>query len=75
MGGPVCTGRIYKRVLEPLGADQTTSIQQHSETDIHVVCPWHGYEFDLVTGAHPGGSRRLRKIELEVSDGNVHALF
>jgi nitrite reductase/ring-hydroxylating ferredoxin subunit len=76
MRGPVCQGRIYKRVLEPVGADRTVSIQQHSEDHIHVVCPWHGYEFDLLTGEHPGGSgKRLRRADLKIVDDEIHVVI
>ena len=42
--------------------------------DRHVVCPWHGYEFDLDTGRHPGDPRvRLRPIPVRVADdGDLH---
>jgi len=37
-----------------------------------VVCPWHGFEFDIRTGVHPGNSKaRLRKMKVAVSDGDV----
>jgi len=43
-----------------------------SKTKLHVVCPWHGFEFDIRTGIHPGNSKaRLRKIKVAVSDGDV----
>jgi nitrite reductase/ring-hydroxylating ferredoxin subunit len=39
---------------------------------MHVVCPWHGYEFDVRTGVHPGNPRaRLRKIAVRVSGDDV----
>jgi nitrite reductase/ring-hydroxylating ferredoxin subunit len=46
------------------------------ENDIHIVCPWHGYEFNLRTGQHPGSAmHRLRPAKLEVVDGEVHVLL
>jgi nitrite reductase/ring-hydroxylating ferredoxin subunit len=37
-----------------------------------VVCPWHGFEFDIRTGVHPGNPKaRLRKMKVAVSDGDV----
>jgi nitrite reductase/ring-hydroxylating ferredoxin subunit len=43
-----------------------------SKTKMHVVCPWHGYEFDIRTGVHPGNPQaRLRKIAIAVSGDDV----
>ena len=52
--GPVCQGRIMKRVLEPVAADMTVRTQAYDEAESHIVCPWHGYEYNLATGIHPG---------------------
>jgi nitrite reductase (NADH) small subunit len=37
-------------------------------------CPWHGWEFDLVTGEHlaAGSTARLRGYPVEVVDGVVY---
>jgi nitrite reductase/ring-hydroxylating ferredoxin subunit len=52
------------------------SIQQHSEDHIHVVCPWHGYEFDLLTGLHPGGAgKRLRRADLKIMDDEIYVVI
>jgi nitrite reductase/ring-hydroxylating ferredoxin subunit len=40
---------------------------------VNIVCPWHGYEFDLRTGRHPGNpSARLRRVEIRLRDGDVY---
>ncbi|HEY0218964.1 MAG TPA: Rieske (2Fe-2S) protein [Afipia sp.] len=76
MRGPVCQGRIFKRVIEPVAEDRTTRMLAFSEEHTHIVCPWHGYEYDLKTGMHPGSTRhRLRKAELEIADGDVHVVL
>jgi len=37
-----------------------------------VVCPWHGFEFDIRTGQHPANPRaRLRKMDVRVEGGDV----
>lgn len=73
MRGPVCQGRIFRRVLEPVAGDGTVRMLQQSETEIHIVCPWHGFEYDLRTGQHPGNPRiRLRRVAHEVRDGRVY---
>ena len=38
----------------------------------HIVCPWHGYEFDLATGCHPGDpSMRLTPVSVAIRDGQI----
>lgn len=74
-GGPVCQGRIYNRVVEPVAPDGTTRFQHYDEDTFHIVCPWHGYEYDVRTGAHPGNAKvKLRPVELEVDDDSIYAL-
>ena len=71
--GPVCQGRIMKRVLEPTADDMTVRTQSYDEAESHIVCPWHGYEFSIKTGYHQGSSRfRLRKAELAIRDGEIY---
>ncbi len=40
--------------------------------DGKVVCPWHGYAFDLNTGASDG-EERVRVFEVTVQGGEVFA--
>ena len=43
-----------------------------SKTKINVVCPWHGFEFDIRTGRHHGNPRyRLKPIKVRVEGGDV----
>ena len=73
--GPVCQGRIYGKVEEPVDANGHTRMLQYNDKDKHIVCPWHGWEFSLRTGQHPGdASKKLRKAKLEVSDGQVYVV-
>jgi nitrite reductase (NADH) small subunit len=71
--GPVCQGRIMKRVLEPAAADKTVRTQAYDEAESQIVCPWHGYEFSIRTGYHQGSTKfRLRKAELSIRDGEIY---
>jgi nitrite reductase (NADH) small subunit len=71
-GGPVCQGRIMQRVIEPIASDGTArTLEYHDDT--HIVCPWHGYEFNIKTGQHPvQSSLKLRKAEVFVRDGELY---
>jgi nitrite reductase/ring-hydroxylating ferredoxin subunit len=72
MGGPACQGKIIAKVEEVIAEDRTSKGMAFSKTRMHVVCPWHGFEFDIRTGVHPGNPRaRLRKIKLAVTGGEV----
>jgi nitrite reductase (NADH) small subunit len=72
MGGPVCQGKMIAKVEEILAEDHTSQGMAFSKTRMHVVCPWHGYEFDIRTGVHPGNSRaRLRKLPIALSGDDV----
>ncbi len=72
MGGPVCQGKMIAKVEEVIAEDRTSRGMAFSRTKMHIVCPWHGFEFDIRTGTHPGNPRaRLRKIGVAVTDGDV----
>lgn len=49
-GGPACEGLLMHKVEDVIGPDRTWHGQRFSEREIHFVCPWHGYEYDLTTG-------------------------
>ena len=52
-----------------------TRMLQHDPKRKNIVCPWHGWEFDLRTGRHPGGERfALRRAKLEITDGHVYVV-
>lgn len=72
MGGPACQGKMLAKVEEVIADDKTSKGMAFSKTRMHVVCPWHGFEFDIRTGQHPGNPRaKLRKMDVRVSDGDV----
>jgi nitrite reductase (NADH) small subunit len=74
-GGPVCQGRIFQTVREPVDEEGKTRMLQHDPARKNIVCPWHGWEFDLKTGQHPAGARfALRKAKLEITDGQIYVV-
>ena len=75
MGGPVCQGKILPRVEEDIAADRKSRGFMFSKTQTNIVCPWHGYEFDIRTGCHQGNPQlRLRPLEVRIVGGEVLVL-
>ncbi|HEY7075268.1 MAG TPA: amidohydrolase family protein [Solirubrobacteraceae bacterium] len=51
-GGPACEGRIVGRVVEVHDAAGNYRGQRFDDGRPHLVCPWHGFEYDLRTGEY-----------------------
>ena len=63
-GGPACEGLLINRVVDLIAPDRTYQGQTFSD-ELHFVCPWHGYEYDMKTGECVGDRRlKLRKYEV-----------
>jgi nitrite reductase/ring-hydroxylating ferredoxin subunit len=72
MAGPVCQGKIIARVQELIAEDKTSSGFVFSKDQANIVCPWHGYEFDIGTGQSQGNPRmRLSAVKVTVIDGDL----
>lgn len=50
MGGPVGEGIIMPKVEARLSEDKKLLGERFSDSEFHLVCPWHGWEYDLETG-------------------------
>jgi nitrite reductase (NADH) small subunit len=72
MGGPACQGKMLPLVVEDVQPDGTSRGIQFSKDAYNVVCPWHGFEYDIRTGVHVGYPRfKLRSTPVRVVEGNV----
>ena len=76
-GGPVCQGVMVRRVEERLdGERRSAGIHYAAGDDRNIVCPWHGFEFDMRTGRHVGYSpMRLRGYPVKVRDGAIYVVL
>jgi nitrite reductase/ring-hydroxylating ferredoxin subunit len=64
-GGPACEGLTIAKVEEAIMPDKTSRGLYFSESDLHFVCPWHGYEYDMKTGECVSDRRlKLRKYKV-----------
>ena len=66
-GGPVCQGKIIPRVTEVIDEGGESRGFAFDESSLHIVCPWHGFEYDIKTGVHPG-RRAARLIQVTVEE-------
>ena len=74
-GGPVCQARILGKVEQNLAEDKTSRGLRFSDDHIHIICPWHGYEFDFQTGVHPGDHRvRLAGYPIERRGNEIYVV-
>ena len=73
-GGPACQGKIINRVEEIIHeTEKTAHGLKFSETDVHIVCPWHGFEYNVKTGRHPGSKNvRLKPYKVTVREHEVY---
>ncbi len=72
-GGPACEGMRVPKVLAVLNADKTSYSQTYDATNMHFVCPWHGYEYSMTTGECAGDrSLRLRRYQVVERNGCVY---
>jgi nitrite reductase/ring-hydroxylating ferredoxin subunit len=72
-GGPVCQGKIIPRVTEVIEPDGESRGFAFDESSLHIVCPWHGFEYNIKTGVHPGRpSARLIRVAVEESADGIY---
>ena len=71
-GGPACEGVRMFGVREIIGDGGVTLGATYDESDMHIVCPWHGYEFHIRNGEHVRDSRiRLQRFPIFERDDDV----
>jgi nitrite reductase/ring-hydroxylating ferredoxin subunit len=76
MGGPVCEGRILGKVEAVLDEDKTMLGERFSESEVHLICPWHGYEYDLTTGECAVDRHlRLRRFEVIEKGDDIYVVI
>jgi nitrite reductase/ring-hydroxylating ferredoxin subunit len=74
-GGPVCQGKLMKGCEERLDAQRRSLGIHYREGSMHLVCPWHGYEFDARTGRHAGyDGLGLASYPVKLRDGDVYVV-
>lgn len=73
MGGPVGEGMVIGRVEAVLDDQQRLLGERFSDDRLQLVCPWHGWAYDLESGVCAGDARRgLRRLDVTVHEGEVY---
>lgn len=78
MGGPVCEGTVFARMRTE---DALLQMEADDERPM-LVCPWHGWSFDIPTGnaifelrsetaSTAARRKRIRTYDAKVADGRV----
>jgi nitrite reductase (NADH) small subunit len=75
MGGPVAEGILIPKVEAIIAEDGSQLGERFNQDEMHIVCPWHGWEYDLESGEFMGNRRwKLRKFETERRGDDVYLL-
>ena len=73
-GGPACEGMMINNVVDVIEKDRTYHGQTYGD-EMHFVCPWHGYEYDLKTGECIGDRKqKLRKYEVVTRGDDIYVV-
>jgi nitrite reductase/ring-hydroxylating ferredoxin subunit len=74
-GGPACEGLTIAKVEEMIMPDKTSRGLYFSDTEMHFVCPWHGYEYDMLTGECVADRKlKLRKYPIVQKGDDIYVV-
>ena len=74
-GGPACEGIYMAKIEDALRPDKTSLGLRFSETEVHFVCPWHGFEYDFETGECAYNKKlKLRKFDVITKGEEVYVI-
>jgi len=72
-GGPVCTGKTHRKLLGEFTEPGKRVERTYTDEECVISCPWHGWSYDIETGAHLGNEDlKLPTYEVVVEDGVVY---
>jgi nitrite reductase/ring-hydroxylating ferredoxin subunit len=75
MGGPVGEGILIGKVEAVLDETKALIRERFSTSEIHLVCPWHGWEYDIETGECAANRRiKLRRYEAVQRGDDVYVI-
>ena len=74
-GGPACEGLLMPKVEEVISEEKTYVSRRFNYEEWHIVCPWHGWEYEVTTGEFAGDRKyRLKRYEVRERDGKIYVV-
>ncbi len=74
-GGPACEGLLMAKVEEVIAEDKTYKGMRFNHDELHIVCPWHGWEYDITSGEMVADRNfRLRKYDVDIRGEEIYVL-
>jgi nitrite reductase/ring-hydroxylating ferredoxin subunit len=74
-GGPACEGLLMAKVEEVIADDKTYQGMRFNHDEMHIVCPWHGWEFNLDNGTACADPKfRLRKFDVVEREDEIYVV-
>lgn len=74
-GGPACEGLTMAKVEAVIAEDKTCQGMRFDHDQMHIVCPWHGWEFRMADGRSSADkSFALRKYDVELDGDEVYVV-
>lgn len=74
-GGPACEGLMMAKVEEVIAEDKTYQGMRFNHDEMHIVCPWHGWEYDLASGVMVADANfKLRKYDVDIRGEEIYVL-
>jgi nitrite reductase (NADH) small subunit len=72
-GGPVCYGEVLGQQEAVIDEQRRIVGERFSDQRFNLICPWHGWSYDVATGENICDRRfRLRRWPVVTEDGAVY---
>lgn len=71
--GPLCEGDVRPQLEGEHGDNGERVDVQYADGEYRILCPWHNWSYDLVTGVHTGDADiEVPTYDVTVEDGVVY---
>lgn len=72
LDGPAVQGKLLPCYEEDLDETGASKGRRFAKDKMNIVCPWHGFEFDIRTGRHPTNQAvRLKAVNFRIDGDDI----